>query len=130
MMKKTTKKTSAKANATKSAGQSRRSASYVKVAANAAQISREAIEDLVSEPPRKQTVRAVVKELLPDIRAAMRRGYTLEQIAERLKKRAGINPLTLRGYIYGRNSVVDETELEADDPLIAFRQKRLKQKSA
>jgi hypothetical protein len=46
-----------------------------------------------------------VAELEPDIRAAMKKGYTLEAIAERIRKDIPISPNTLKGYLYGKDAV-------------------------
>lgn len=50
-------------------------------------------------------LRRVVQELLPEIKAAMKRGYTLEEITKRINKKIPINEGTLRGYMYGKDRV-------------------------
>ena len=51
------------------------------------------------------SAREAVAELEPDIRAAMKKGYTLEAIAERIRKDIPISPHTLKGYLYGKDAV-------------------------
>ena len=50
-------------------------------------------------------LRRVVQELLPEIKAAMKRGYTLEEIVKVISKKIPINEGTLRGYMYGKDRV-------------------------
>ena len=58
------------------------------------------------EPEQKfLSAREAVAELEPDIRAAMKKGYTLEAIAERIRDHIDISPHTLKGYLYGKDAV-------------------------
>jgi DNA-binding NarL/FixJ family response regulator len=57
------------------------------------------------EPARRMiTAREAVAELEPEIRAAMARGYTLEEIAERIQSEIKISPNTLKAYLYSKES--------------------------
>jgi hypothetical protein len=62
---------------------------------------------LRSLEPEQQflSAREAVAELEPDIRAAMKKGYTLEAIAERIREHIQISPHTLKGYLYGKDAV-------------------------
>jgi hypothetical protein len=62
---------------------------------------------LRSLEPEQQflSAREAVAELEPDIRAAMKKGYTLEAIAERIRDHIDISPHTLKGYLYGKDAV-------------------------
>ena len=51
------------------------------------------------------SAREAVAELEPEIRAAMKKGYTLEAIAQRLHEHIPISPHTLKGYLYGKDAV-------------------------
>jgi len=50
------------------------------------------------------TAREAVTELEPEIRQAMARGYTLEQIAERIGSEIKISPNTLKAYLYAKET--------------------------
>lgn len=54
------------------------------------------------------SAREAVAQLLPEIREAMKKGYSLEAIAERICKEIDITPQTLRGYLYSKDSVVKD----------------------
>jgi hypothetical protein len=51
------------------------------------------------------SAREAITELEPEIRAAMKRGYTLEKIGERIREHIDIAPNTLKGYLYGKDAV-------------------------
>jgi DNA-binding NarL/FixJ family response regulator len=50
------------------------------------------------------TAREAVAELEPEIRGAMARGYTLEEIAERIGSEIKISPNTLKAYLYAKDT--------------------------
>jgi len=50
------------------------------------------------------TAREAVAELEPEIRQAMSRGYTLEEIAERIGSEIKISPNTLKAYLYAKET--------------------------
>jgi hypothetical protein len=52
---------------------------------------------------RSITAREAVVELEPEIRQAMARGYTLEDIAERIGSEIKISPNTLKAYLYAKD---------------------------
>jgi hypothetical protein len=64
-------------------------------------------KNLQAFEPEEQflSAREAVAELEPDIRAAMKKGYTLEAIAERIRDHIDISPHTLKGYLYGKDAV-------------------------
>jgi len=68
-------------------------------------------EDLKSQfdEERPLTGRDLIKELVPDIRRAMKNRYTLDAIAETISKRTDMAPSTIRGYLYGKDSVMRDT---------------------
>ena len=51
------------------------------------------------------------KDLVPDIRKAMRNRYTLDAIAETISKRTDMSPSTIRGYLYGKDSVLKDPDV-------------------
>jgi hypothetical protein len=70
-------------------------------------------EDLKKEfeQERQLTGRDLIKELVPDIRRAMKNRYTLDAIAETISKRTDMAPSTIRGYLYGKDSVMRDPEV-------------------
>jgi hypothetical protein len=77
----------------------------------AAQIREDLKKNFDEERPI--TGRDLIKELAPDIRRAMRNRYTLDAIAETISKRADMSPSTIRGYLYGKDSVMKEPDVIA-----------------
>jgi hypothetical protein len=62
------------------------------------------------EPARRFiTAREAVAELEPEIRQAMARGYTLEEIAERIGSEIKISPNTLKAYLYSKEARAKST---------------------
>ena len=57
--------------------------------------------------------RDLIKELVPDIRRAMKNRYTLEAITETIAKRTDMAPSTIRGYLYGKDSVMKDPDVIA-----------------
>lgn len=55
-------------------------------------------------PKRFMTAREAVAELEPEIRQAMARGYTLEEIAERIGSDISISHNTLKAYLYAKDA--------------------------
>jgi hypothetical protein len=53
---------------------------------------------------RTMTAREAIAELEPDIREAMARGYSLEEIALRIGGTINISPNTLKGYLYRKET--------------------------
>ncbi len=53
---------------------------------------------------RTLTAREAIAELEPEIREAMSRGYTLEEIALRIGGTINISPNTLKGYLYRKEA--------------------------
>lgn len=74
----------------------------------AAQI-REDLKNQFDESPL--TGRDLIKELVPDIRRAMKNRYTLDAIAETISKRTDMAPSTIRGYLYGKDSVMRDPDV-------------------
>lgn len=70
-------------------------------------------EDLKSQfdQERPITGRDLIKELVPDIRRAMKNRYTLDAIAETIAKRTDMAPSTIRGYLYGKDSVMRDPDV-------------------
>jgi hypothetical protein len=64
------------------------------------------------EPPDKEylTARDAIAEIEPEIRNAMKKGYTLEAIHERIKNEIPISKDTLKGYLYGKDAVNKESK--------------------
>jgi DNA-binding NarL/FixJ family response regulator len=56
------------------------------------------------------TAREAVAELEPEIRQAMARGYTLEEIAERIGAEIKISPNTLKAYLYAKETRAKGTQ--------------------
>jgi hypothetical protein len=54
---------------------------------------------------RPLSARQAVAELEPDIRAAMEKGYTIEEIAQKLHGHLKLSGSTLKGYLHGRDAV-------------------------
>jgi hypothetical protein len=75
----------------------------------AAQIREDLKKNFDQAPPF--TGRDLIKELVPDIRKAMRNRYTLEVIAETISKRTDMSPSTIRGYLYGKDSVMKDPDV-------------------
>jgi hypothetical protein len=75
----------------------------------AAQIREDLKKNFDEAPPF--TGRDLIKELVPDIRKAMRNRYTLEVIAETISKRTDMSPSTIRGYLYGKDSVMKDPDV-------------------
>jgi len=55
--------------------------------------------------------RDLIKELVPDIRRAMKNRFTLEAIATTISKRTDMAPSTIRGYLYGKDSVMRDPDV-------------------
>ena len=70
-------------------------------------------EDLKNQfkDERPITGRDLIKELVPDIRRAMKNRYTLDAIAETISKRTEMSPSTIRGYLYGKDSVMHDPDV-------------------
>lgn len=77
----------------------------------AAQIREDLKKNFSDERPI--TGRDLIKELVPDIRKAMRNRYTLDAIAETISKRSDMSPSTIRGYLYGKDSVLKDPDVIA-----------------
>jgi ethanolamine ammonia-lyase small subunit len=77
----------------------------------AAQIREDLKKNFDEERPI--TGRDLIKELVPDIRKAMRNRYTLDAIAETISKRTDMSPSTIRGYLYGKDSVMKDPDVIA-----------------
>jgi hypothetical protein len=56
--------------------------------------------DALEPAQRFLNAREVVRELEPEIRQAMTRGYTLDEVAERIEQQIGMSPNTLKFYLY------------------------------
>ncbi len=84
---------------------------------------RSELQALASKPSDKLVIRQLVKQLIPEIRAAMRNGHRLPAILAMMCERSDgqLKPHTIRGYIYGKDSVLldDDVKLPDDDPLLA-----------
>ena len=75
----------------------------------AAQIREDLKKNFDDERPI--TGRDLIKDLVPDIRKAMRNRYTLDAIAEKIAKRSNMSPSTIRGYLYGKDSVMKDPDV-------------------
>ena len=75
----------------------------------AAQIRADLKKNFDEAPP--YTGRDLIRDLVPDIRKAMRNRYTLEAITETISKRCDMAPSTIRGYLYGKDSVMNDPDV-------------------
>ena len=84
---------------------------------------RNELRGLAEQPGGRMKIRQLVKTLIPEIRAAMRQGHQLAAILEMMHNRSNgvLKPHTVRGYIYGKDSVLNDPDVQLpdDDPLLA-----------
>lgn len=66
---------------------------------------RELLKSLEPAEGTHLSAREAIREIEPDIREAMKKGYTLEAIHARIKKDIPISKDTLKGYLYGKDAV-------------------------
>jgi hypothetical protein len=83
------------------------------------------LQEAFPEKPTTLSARALIVELAPDIKRAMNNRYTLDQIAQRLsdliaeqnvgkpkKDHITVSRHTIRGYIFGKDSVLKEPRVQ------------------